>query len=53
MDNEIKTLLIQSDSILSLLECRGYIDHTKNGCPNSNEINQIIGKLRNSYEKRK
>ena len=50
---ELRELLIDADSKLSLLRHRGNISWDKNGMCKEQEVDDIIGKLRSAYEKDK
>lgn len=47
----IRDLMLKADSTLSFLHHRGYIDYAITGCPTKNEVMELVGKLRNGYEK--
>ena len=41
-----REVMVRADSLLSLLSYRGYIDYSKQGCPDKYEVEQLIGRLR-------
>ena len=50
MDKDTMDLLIKADSLLSYFHHRGYIDYTKKGCPDQNEVINLYGAIRAKYE---
>jgi hypothetical protein len=50
MSEEIRKLLVEADSKLSLLRHRGSIKWGEHGLPEAYEVDQVIGRLRKAYE---